>query len=267
MNRYQTLAIFVTLMIIVLCSANSYFLKKAKTRLAQQTTALEQRQQQINLKEVSFEEEEEEEEEDGLEEENMEDDNDFEDSQQEEPKLSIETESLPQHNPEIPQTPVAKHPVIKEESNEGNKLNQNINSRNVSIPCVEPYRTEKLCSDRNKLISEQHDSVSKIFLGASNGETDLKTHMEADITGSNMTIALAEKICSDKKMRLPEVFEFYQMFTAQKTKYGDEFVEDFYWAKPFNENSVVYCYANTKNCRRYEGISDPPKLYRVRCVK
>ncbi len=256
MNRYQTLAIFVTLMIIALCSANSYFLKKAKARLAQQSAAQEQRQQQMSPNEVPFEEEE-----------NLEDIDDFESSQQETQNLSLETEPQSQYNPRIPQAHVARHHDIEERNNKENESEQHTSSDNVLIPCVEPYKTEKLCSDEDNLISERQDSVSKIFLGASNGETDLKTHMEADITGSNMTIALAEKICTDKEMRLPEVFELYQMFNAKKPNYGEEFVEDFYWAKPFNENTVVYCYANSKNCRRYEGISDPPKLYRVRCVK
>lgn len=260
MNRYQTLAIFVTLMIIVLGSVNSYFLKKAKARVADQAKIEQQetrhQKQEIRREEDYFDDNE--------------DDYYDEDSELPPRELSqqspgIVEEKIPSHNPMVPQARATRYHDLDEEIREQNGLKTN-NLNKVSIPCLEPYKRDGLCNDKKSLLADKKDSVSKIFLAASNGETKLKTHLEADISGSQMTIALAEKTCTDKGMRLPEIWELTLMFKTEKPDYGEEFADGYYWAKPFNENTVIYCRANTDECRRQEGISDPPRLYRVRCV-
>lgn len=260
MNRYQTLAIFVTLMIIVLGSVNSYFLKKAKARVADQAK-IEQQETRHQKQEIRREE-------DYLEydeEDYAEEESEFTQQVMRQQSPDIVEKKTPSYNPRVPQARETRYYNVDEEIREQNGLKTN-NLNKVSIPCLEAYKRDGLCSDKESLIADKKDSVSKIFLAASNGETDLNTHLEADISGSLMTIALAEKTCTDKGMRLPEIRELSLMFKAEKPDYGEEFADGYYWAKPFNENTVIYCRANTDECRRQEGISDPPRLYRVRCV-
>jgi len=266
MNRYATLAIFVTLIIIVLGSANSYFLKKAKLSKASKPAVekvIEPDSRNLHRAEPVLSDEE-------LEDES-EDDEDVEEF------VNNEEERQVADVPQTLQVPTAREARVPKPENPKFSLNKKaapdknkcyaIDENTVSVPCEEEFETQKACIPGAVIISEAQDSVSSEYLGSNNGQKKVTDSLEADKSGSMMSRALARKVCEAKGMRLPSRIELLRMYSAQKNNCGAEFLEGSYWAAPLNDNISVYCPANSHKCVHFEGDFPVQVLNRVRCVK
>ena len=269
-------------MFIVLGSVNSYNLKKGKAQLAKQSKIEKQMPQHVQQKSIRPDNKELEYDEEEYIEEEYDDEQEFTPRKVRRQAPNMEEGYQQVNDPKIPRARTSRvhqaretHYNNIENEIKGKKtniprntyVNVNTNDNTISIPCIEPYKSDKLCNDKQDLIADATDSISKIFLGASNGETDVKTHLEADLTGSKMTMALADKICTEKGMRLPQIWELYMMFKTDKNDYNKTFSEDYYWAKPYGTNDLVYCFSKSEDCKVQEKINEQVQLHRARCVK
>ncbi len=268
MNRYATLAIFVTLVIIILGSANSYFLKKAKLAKASKTSVekvVDPDSGKVQTTEPKISDEESEDESEADEGEDVEElgNNEEEHSVAELPQ-TLEVPTSREDKTTRPEKP--KLSLNKKTAPDKNKCYA-IDEKTVSIPCEEEFKTKKVCIAEAVIISDAKDSVSSEYLGSNNGQKKVTTLMEADNSGRFMSRALAKKVCEAKGMRLPSRIELIRMYSAQKNNCGDPFLEGSYWAASLNDNISVYCPANSDKCVPFEGDFPVSVLHRVRCVK
>jgi len=137
----------------------------------------------------------------------------------------------------------------------------------VAAPCLEDIEFFGNCG-HIVIVSEGSDSQTKEYLGSKGFKSGLHQYMEASSDGYEMSLALAEKVCKDKYMRVPTTVELYHLYKASKEGCGDKFKPVRYWSlDAFNVNNHTFCNMSDGKCLRRKNPELEGVLHRVRCVE
>lgn len=137
----------------------------------------------------------------------------------------------------------------------------------VAVPCRGEFEFIGNCS-HIVVVSEGSDSQAKEYLGSKSFNKTLHGYMEASSDGYEMSLALAEKVCKAKFMRVPTSAELYHVYLANKDGCGDKFKPVRYWSLDGEHNqNHTFCNMSNGKCLRRKNPQLEGVLHRVRCVE
>lgn len=132
----------------------------------------------------------------------------------------------------------------------------------IRIPCHK-FEGYPECSSSTIEVSST-DSNTGEYLGTNNGGSNQYTYYAASSDGTKMSWGLANKLCADLGMKLPNASELHSMYVAQKKGAGEPFAAYNYWASSgWQHENMHNCYMGEGNC----GDHDTDDLQYVRCMK